>query len=320
MNEGMITPVARASLASGSPQPEWDEFEHALAATLSVLKDEFLVLSARARRGFVQFCARTDDGVLAETVSNAFLGPGEKLDTEQLAALLALGWSVPTHAPDSANPVPPPKGSPNHFREFPSPYSCVEIAHLAVRTLTEVLRVPGPADLVYKAFDYEGHTVTLPALGIDQAPARPAPAKPPARAKGPTAFQRLRARVLAAARNASGLGSLAYADDGTLLVPVGSRMGWVRPNENPFFVRVHVHLLSGVEATEEVLSQIHELNARLPLVRVIYVGRSVFLGIDLPAVPFRPEHLTQAVSLLAQHADDVVQQLKAPTETPSVEN
>ena len=126
--------------------------------------------------------------------------------------------------------------------------------------------------------------------------------------------------MLAAARNETGLGSLAYDDDGTLLVPVGSRMGWVRPNEKPFFVRVHIHLPSDVEGDEDFLAQVHELNSRLPMARVIYKGRSVYLGIDFPALPFRAEHLAQAVTTLALLADEVLEDLRLPANPVKLEN
>jgi len=142
----------------------------------------------------------------------------------------------------------------------------------------------------------------------------------PAKPKGPTEFDRLRARVLAAARAGTGQGSLTYDDDGALHVPVGNRMGWIRPYERPHYVRVHIHLLSDVEGNEEFLAQIHEVNSRLPMVRVIYRGKSLFLGIDFPAHPFRPEHLTQAVTLLAQFADDVLEELGLPGKTEAVQN
>jgi hypothetical protein len=186
--------------------------------------------------------------------------------------------------------------------------------------LTEVLRIESPHALEYKSFDASGYAVTLPALHIDRVAAPPPKAKAPWKPKGPTEFARLRARVLAAARSGSGLGSLEYDDDGTLQVPIGSRTGWIRPCGNPFYVRVHLHLLSDVEGDEEFLGRMHEVNSRLPIARVIYKGGSVFLGVDFPAMPFRAEHLSQAVVTLAQLADDVREELRLPTEPEKVQN
>jgi len=316
MNEHTINAVPVGSCPPLAPLPGWESFEQALASALSVLKDEFLIVSTRAGNRFVQFHARPDARVFAETVCNAYLGPSEKLDAGQMADLLSMGWMAPTHAPGSLSPVSPPKGSPNHFREFPHPCSCAEIARFAVRTLAEVLRIASPAELQYRAFDDEGRSVTLPALQIHQEPAPSRKVKSPPEAKGSGDFGRLRARVLAAARNGSGLGSLIYDEGGSIEVPIGNRTGWVRPFEKPYFVRVHVQLLGDVDGDEELLGRIHEVNARLPIARVICTDGSVFLGVDFPAVPFRPEHLAQAVTTLAQLADGVLRDLR-PGEEPA---
>jgi len=282
--------VAHESPAPHPSLPGWDAFEQALASALSVLADE---------------------GVFCESVSNAYLDPAENLDAGQVAGLLSLGWAAPTHAPDSPSPVSAPNGSPNFFRVFPTPYACAEIARFAVRTLTDFLRIPSPDDLEYKAFDDSGHGVTFPVLPINPAPAPPPRAKAPPKRRGPTEFTKLRAKVLAATRDGSGLGSLEY-EDGTLQISIGSRTGWIRPFADPFYVRVHVQLLANVHADEEFLGRMHEVNSRLPMVRVIYRNGSVFLGVDFPAVPFRPEHLTQAVTALSQLADAVLKDIRAP--------
>ena len=320
MNERTIQSVSSESRPPPAQAPSWDAFEQALASALSVLREEFLVVSTRAGNRYVQFNVNPDEGVFAETVSNAYLGPDEKLDVGQLADLLSLGWAAPTRAPNAPSPDAEAKGSPNHFREFPRPYSCADVARFAVRTFTGPLRIRNPAELEYKSFDEAGHPVTLPALPIERVPVPPPKVKAPAKPKGSREFDRLRAKVLAAARAGTGQGSLAYDDDGSLHVPVGNRMGWIRPFERPQYVRVHIHLLSDVEGGEEFLAQIHEVNSRLPVVRIIYKGKSVFLGVDFPALPFRAEHLTQAVTLLAQFAEDVIEELRLPGEPEKVQN
>ncbi len=320
MNEGTVQSVSSESPPPPAQAPGWEAFQEALASALSVLKEECLIVSAKVGNRFVQFNVCPDEGVFAESVSNAYLGPDEKLDVGQLAELLSLGWAPPTRTPNAPSPDAATKGSPNHFREFPRPYSCADVARLAVRTLTGPLRVGSPAELEYKAFDEAGHPVTLPALPIERLPLPPPKVKPPAKPRGPSELDRLRAKVLAAARAGTGQGSLAYDDDGALRVPVGNRVGWIRPYQRPQYVRVHIHLASDVDGGKELLAQIHGVNSRLPVVRVIYKNRSVFLGVDFPALPFRAEHLTQAVTLLAQFAEDVIEELRLPAETEKVKN
>ncbi len=280
---------------------EWSAFERDLASALSVLKDEILIVSSRAGHRFVQFNASPEEGVFSETVSNGYLAPAEKLTEEQVAALEALGWKAPTHAPDSPSPVPVPKGSPNFFREFPRPVPAEEIARIAVRTLSLVHRIPDPSDLTYKAFDPEGHALVLPALHIprEPEPARPKPRKP----RAPIA--RLRARVLAAARNAMGDLTLAYDADGDLAVRIGSRIGFVQVREAPTVVRVYVRIAQPGSVDEDLLALLHRMNARMTLCRVVLADGAIFLAVDLPGAPFHAAHLAQAMLGLAGIADDV---------------
>jgi hypothetical protein len=280
---------------------EWSAFERDLAAALSVLKDEILIVSSRTGHRFVQFNASPEEGVFSETVSNGYLAPAEKLTDEQVAALEALGWKAPTHAPDSPSPVPVPQGSPNFFREFPKPVPADEIARIAVRTLAGVHRIPDPSALTYKAFDPQGHTLVLPALHIprEPEPPRPKPRKPQA------PIARLRARVLAAARNAMGDLSLAYDADGDLAVRIGSRIGFVQVREAPTVVRVYVRIAQPGSEDEDLLALLHRMNARMTLCRVVLADGAIFLAVDLPGSPFHPAHLAQAMLGLAGIADDV---------------
>jgi hypothetical protein len=164
----MVTEVATESPARSAPRPTWNAFEQALSSALSVLADESLIVTARVGNRNVQFHACPDEGVLCESVSNAYLDPA---------------------------PAPPPR------------------------------------------------------------------AKAPPKRRGPTEFAKLRANV---------------------------------------------------HPDEKFLARMHEVNSCLPMVRVIYRGGSVFLGVDFHAVPFRPEHLAQAVTAIAQLADAVLKDIRAP--------
>jgi len=282
---------------------EWSDFERDLAVALSVLKDEVLVVSSRTGHRFVQFNASPEEGVFSETVSNGFLEPSEKLTDDQVAALEALGWKAPTHAPDS--PVPVPKGSPNFFREFPKPASTEEIARIAVRTLALVHRVPDPGALTYKAFDPAGRALVLPALHI---PREPDPPRRKVR-RSPAPIARLRARVLGAAREAMGDLTLAFDKDGDLGVRIGERPGFIRIREELTVVRVYTRIARPESPDENLLALLHQMNARMTLARLIFADGSIFLAIDLPGAPFVPAHLTQAMLGLAAIADDVTSDL-----------
>jgi hypothetical protein len=49
---------------------------------------------------------------------------------------------------------------------------------MAVRSLTEVLEIPHPGSLMYKAFDRKQRTILVPPLGLKREESAPPPEKP----------------------------------------------------------------------------------------------------------------------------------------------
>src|SRR5512137_1706408 len=247
-----------------APGAGWGSFERDLAEALPLLRDDCLVLATREGNRFVQFCGGPEQGLFAETVSNAFLPPGERLEEGQERALRELGWSPPTHAPDAPSPVAPPAGSPNFHRAFVAPWSAESAARLAVRTLSEVHGLPGPQALAYRAFDESGRAVLLPGLRLARRPgSRSGKRRPSSRPRA--ALARLQAQVARAARRITGLADLEFRDDGDLVLPVGRRTATVRAGVSPCFVRAYTQLAAGVAGDEELPARAHEVNVRLTL-------------------------------------------------------
>src|ERR1017187_4481582 len=88
-----------------------------------------IINDSRENNHFVQFLVHEDGSLIAETVSNHYLGERDRWSREEEAELLALGWGEPN----------PPK-RPNWFVVYPTLFPPVaEIAHLAVTTLRRVL-------------------------------------------------------------------------------------------------------------------------------------------------------------------------------------
>jgi hypothetical protein len=142
--------------------PAWQEFERILAETLGAMDNEILVIAVTGTGRYVQFSHVPAAGLSAETVSNRYLKPNERLNDTDMAALEALGWLPPRRAPAAKGKQP--RGSPNFSRDFPNPVACDEAAQLATRTLVEVLRAPEPRALAYKAFRKDGVPVVLGAF------------------------------------------------------------------------------------------------------------------------------------------------------------
>ena len=133
---------------------DWPLYTEKLATALASLEeDEFLILVLKGTNRFVQFSAQGDNGMRAETTSNAYLSGSQRLDDSQIAALLALGWYSPTGSPDeAATPDLDPCGSPNYFGHIVAPVPFKEVAEWAVKTLTEVLGAQDPGCLEYEHF------------------------------------------------------------------------------------------------------------------------------------------------------------------------
>ncbi|MDW3217114.1 MAG: hypothetical protein R8F63_00765 [Acidimicrobiales bacterium] len=146
--------------------PDWYGFHGRLVHTLaSLAEDEFLVISRRDVNRYVQFAAQGSDGMRVETTANTYLEPWEQLAVGDLLALDRLGWTPPT-SPLATSPEHDPHGSPNYFRDWPTPVPHGEIACLAVATLTVVHRVDDFDLLAYDAFHATGRPIDLPELGL----------------------------------------------------------------------------------------------------------------------------------------------------------
>jgi hypothetical protein len=137
----------------GQRSKSWPEFRDRLSKVVGELaEDEYLIISVKHSKHFVQFAGQGSHGLRAETTSNHFLEKGERLNSKQVAALRAMGWRPPTGKPKQATPEKDPDGSPNFFIEFQSPVIGERVAQMAVETLAGILHVPYPGLLEYQAF------------------------------------------------------------------------------------------------------------------------------------------------------------------------
>lgn len=141
----------------------WADLERGLAMTLPALGEAYLVISTKVGNRFVQFASHPKLGLRAETVSDEYLEPGERHTPAQIAALLALGWTPPTHRSDA--PAAERKKPPNYFRDWEPAVPWDEAARLAVKTL-RALGVCDPKALEYDAFDAAQRPMSLQTLRI----------------------------------------------------------------------------------------------------------------------------------------------------------
>jgi len=274
----------------------WPPFTQQLAGVLGALEeDQFLVITVKRTNRFVQFAAQGAFGMRAETTSNDYLAPAERLGKRQVAALGAAGWQGQTGGPEESTPEKDPDGSPNFFVEFDNPVAVADVAQLAVHTLAEILRVPHPGFLEYEAFDIEGNPILLPSLGLKRAAPRP---------QAPDAAS-LAQRLRTTMRESIGVADLEYDDDGDIGVRHGSIAAFVRLVGHPWYVRIHSRILTDIEETPELLARLNGINAHVRHLHFVAQNAGVYALADLPAEPFVGEHVASVFLYFCQIADGI---------------
>lgn len=274
----------------------WQPFAKKLAKVLGELKeDQTLILSVKRSNRFIQFAVQGSYGIRAETTSNSYLPKPERLDQRSIASLVEAGWTAPTGTPVDATPEKDPDGSPNFFLEFPAPVSFDAVAHLAVRTLAEILRVPHPGNLEYKAFDEHGIDIATPGLGLKVA-------TPSAPADLPENLYQQLLRTLSAA---TGISDLAIDKDGDIGLRCGSALTFVRVIGEPTYIRIYARILRDVEETDGICSRLNDINANISLVRFVFQNGAIFAIADICAVPFNAQQVVQAMAHFGSIADEM---------------
>ncbi len=274
----------------------WPPFAEQLTGVLGALEeDQFLVLTVKRTNRFVQFAAQGAFGMRAETTSNDYLAPAERLGARQIAALGTAGWHGQTGGPEESTPEKDPDGSPNFFVEFDDPVPFKDVAKLAVHTLAKILRVPHPGFLEYAAFDMGGNPILLPSLGLKRA------TRAPQASDAATLAQRL----LATIRESIGVNDLEYDEDGDIGVRHGSIAAFVRLVGHPWYVRIHSRILADIEETPELLARLNDINAHVRHLHFVVQNGGVYALADVPAEPFVSEHVASVFLYFCQIADGI---------------
>lgn len=307
MSSPNAEPPPADEAASEPPSSAWLSFTEALAEVLAVLQeDQFLVVSLKRSRRFVQFAAEGAAGLRVEATSNAFLPRADRLTDADHERLADLGWHPPTGSPEEVTPDRDPDGSPNWFCDLDVPVPFADVARLAVATLVEVLGASHPGALEYEAFDADGREILLPTLGLAERPEVPPPAAPPGED-----VERARELVLGVMRDATGSDDVDFDEDGDIAVRFGSAIAFVRVVEQPLFVRVYSPVLANVSCTVEVLERLNDLNTELRFARLVCLDDTVIAAVDLFAFPLMAEHIVHACAVLGTVADSVDDLLQA---------
>ncbi len=272
----------------------WPAFAENLETALAQLEpDQYLIVSVRRSKRFVQFAAQGADGMRIEAASNGCLDSSESLDECQLRTLIGAGWHPPAGSPTPALPAGDPAGSPNFHLDFPAPVDFRSVAALAVTTLVEIFQVPHPGCLEYVANRFQGEALELPGLGLR----REVRALP----ESVTVEDRLLATVAAM----TGLEHLAYDQDGDIRLLSGSVRAYLRVARAPDRIRLIAVLLSGIAASPALLARLNEVNGGLAQLHLFWRNGAVLAVAQLPAEPFVEQHLATLLKEFLQAANGI---------------
>lgn len=280
----------------------WSDFVQLLAVTLDELaEDQFLILNDKVSRRYVQFASQGENGLRMETASNRFLTGRYRLNREQIAALAAIGWQAPRRRARKAAPDAGDAGSPNFYVDFDYPADTTAVAHMAVRTLCEVLAVPAPDRIEYRAFHSNGTELCFDGLGIERE--QPAPVG-----------YLLGKQVLDAVRKVTGIADLAAKANGNVHIRYGRVLIGVLTMGRGSWIRLIADILDGVRESKALLRKLNRMNGQHQRIHFFLHGDTVFAAIDVPADPFVPRHLELALAEFSQVADGVATLLEAERE------
>jgi hypothetical protein len=238
--------------------------------------------------------------LVALAVGNASLPEGYRLDRNQVAALVALGWSPPGVVPGSGD-------------EFGLVGSVSEVGHAAVtvaRTLRDVYGAPHPAFVTYVARNADDAVVHIPALGtarpMDSGVADGGPVALPG-IEDETAGLDLAERVttVVAGLLKTTPEALQVDSDGDIGIRSGSAMVFVRVRDNPPLVDVFSPVLTDVEPTEKLYQKLSDLTNRMPIGRLYCTSDTVWASVPVFGRDFQATHLMLAVQVMTGLADEL---------------
>lgn len=276
----------------GNLSKDWPAFAESLGSVLSNLQeDQFLIVSVKRTGQFIQFAGQGSFGMRCETSSNELISKAISLNEAQLAVMTRLGWTPPTGTLEASTPEMDPDGSPNFYMDCPIPLNCMEIAKLAIDTLTLALRVPHPGFLEFEAFDINSNQLNIPGLGIR-------------RAKPHASFdlEVLIDSLLATLQGITGIDDLEFDDNGDIGLTRDHLPVFIRIVGAPPTIRFHTPLLLDIDERPELLGILNELNA-IDGLHVFLVNGTLAAFLDIPAVPLVPEHVSFG---LQKFCDDVL--------------
>jgi hypothetical protein len=278
----------------------WAEFQSRLSEIISMIDDSGdLTIGTESATDdaapFVTFSSPERDRVRTEAASNAVLGEDFQLTAQQLADMEDLGWSPPTSEP--------PRPTANFWAEEPQERS-ERLSELAVAALRDVYGVQHP---VFLAPDQLAEVLQ--------------PAPPPIDGKTDFAVEDMVATVPGSQEHLNDLvdeelsemfGHRPIRDsEGDIAIRVGSTMLFLRTSPDGREIVVFAAVVHDVEGRSRATEVLNDLNVDARWVKFQLIRDRVFVTLSVPARPFVPAHLRQAVRIMSDVADGIDNDLAA---------
>ncbi len=283
----------------------WSGFRARLADRLAAMEDdEVLVVdtdpgdeTTGGAAPYVQFCAWGEAWTRGEVVSNEYLAPAHRLDDTAVDVVLGIGWGAPTRTRDDE----PDSGSENFFLDLRR-NEADRLAVMAVRVLREVFGVVHPAFLGADGLEDDPMQV-LPVAEGGTTPSVDEPL-----ATMPTGQEELQRLVDSALTSYLGHAPR-KDDDGDIPVVTDVTVVYVRVLAEAPIVHLFCRVVREIVDVEAARFETGVLNRDGRFVKFSVVDDSVMAEIDLPALPFAPEHLRALLGVLCARVDTVVDDL-----------
>ena len=290
----------------------WAEFAGRLAEVISMI-DESADLTIRSFSAsddpppYVRLSSPVRLMVRAEAAANAALGESYQLGADQISALESAGWQ-------------PPEGDRRDFWVDRPQDAADEIANLVVGALRDVYGVQHPVFLdpdqlaeilTPEPSAIEGPdgatTVVEPSGIIDRVGGNRAVAMTAVLPTGRAQLDQIVETELAAV-----LGHPPIRDDeGDVVIRVGSTLVFVRTAADAQDIVLFSAVVHDVDGRSRAAEVINDLNVESRWVKFQLVRDRIFVTTSVPARPFVPAHLHQAVQVMSKVADGVDDELAA---------
>jgi hypothetical protein len=275
----------------------WAEFQAKLAEIISMIDDSgdlrIGIESVTDAAPFVLFSSPERDLVRTEAASNAVLGEGFQLSPQELAEMESLGWRPPTAD------APRPTG--NFWAEEPQDRS-EDLSRLAVAALRDVYGVQHPVFLAPDQLAEVLQPAPAPIGGGSEDPVDDMVATVPGSQE--------HLNDLVDEELSEMFGHRPIRDsEGDIAIRVGSTMLFLRTTPDGREIIVFAAVVHDVEGRSRATEVLNDLNVDARWVKFQLIRDRVFVTLSVPARPFVPAHLRQAVRIMSDVADGIDNEL-----------